>query len=372
MLPMLLGCALRGETVAECPTEEQWARILTQAAIHKVLPTLACVLPLLPEKPSQQICRQLEGTMMQQMLVSSNQLYASEQMQKEMEAKGLYNMPLKGIRTKLRYPQDYMRSMGDLDVLCKPEQDKAVKAAMEDMGYGDFQQGRKHDHYRREPYILVEMHREMVAASSPFFRYFRDVWERAELLPGCKFSCVMTTEDEYIYNLIHMVEHFRDGGVGLRFVMDVYVYESFVELNREYLLTQLKKLGLDVFYGNAVKLAMHWFREDEADELTRRMAQFVLSGGVYGTAETAKANAVSKSGRLGFLLRACFPGYREMCSMYPWLEKFPIALPVTWMMRAVGSLLHRRKNIKSQFDTAAKADASRGKELQAFYRACGL
>lgn len=372
MLPRLLGHVLRGEAVAECPGEAQWARLLAQAARHKVLPTLAAVLPLLPEKPAPQICRQLEGALMQQMLVGSNQLHAAKQLQEGLESKGLYNMPLKGIRTKLLYPQDYMRSMGDLDLLCKPEQDKAVKTAMEALGYGGHESGRKHDHYRREPYILVEMHREMVAASSPFSRYFKDIWQRAKLLPGCKYSYVMTTEDEYIYNLIHLVEHFRDGGVGLRFVMDVYVYETFAELDREYLREQLKKLHLEEFYGNAVKLAMHWFRDGEADALTERMARFVLSGGVYGTAETASANSVSKGGRLGFLLRTCFPGFREMCSMYPWLEKLPIALPVTWVMRAVDSLLHRRKNIKSQFDTAARGDASRGKELRAFYRDCGL
>lgn len=371
-LPALLGYALRGQQVPQSPSPEEWGIILAQAARHKVLPTLACVLPLLPEKPDVQLCRQLEGALLQQMLVSSNQLHAAGQIQKGMEARGLYNMTLKGIHTKLRYPQDYMRSMSDLDILCKPEQNSQVKAAMEDQGYGDFQPGRKHDHYSRKPYILVEMHRELVPASSPFGGYYRDVWQRAALLPGCSRSYVLSAEDEYIFNLVHMAEHFTEGGVGLRFVMDVYVYETGVDLDRAYLQQELKKLGLSQFYDNAVKLAMHWFRGDEADGLTSAMAEYVLSGGLYGSTETSRANAVSNGGRLRFLLRACFPGYREMCSMYPWLERWPAALPAAWVIRAVGSLLHRRKNIKHQMDAFKKGDASRGQQLRDFYRACGL
>lgn len=372
LLPPILGCALRGERVPEHLLPRDWNGLLILASRQKVLSTLACALPLLPQRPEDSVCQQLEGELMRQMLVSSNQLYGAQQLQKAFESKGLYNMTLKGIHTKLRYPQDHMRSMGDLDVLCKPEQNAAVKAAMEALGYGGFQPGRKHDHYRCEPYLLVEMHRELVPASSSFSGYYGDIWERSQPLPGCSFSYQMSTEDEYIYNLIHMVQHFQGGGVGLRFIMDVYVYETFVAMDRDYLQGQLDKLKLTAFYQNVVRLAMHWFRGDEGDALTEQMAQYVLSGGVYGSRKHAQANAVSKGGRLRFLLAACFPGYREMCSMYPWLEKWPVALPIAWVMRAVGSLLHRRRNIRSQFETYAKADEAHGQQLREFYRACGL
>ena len=143
-------------------------------------------------------------------------------------------------------------------------------------------------------------------------------------------------------------------------------------MDRQYLMQQLRLLGLERFYENVVKLAMHWFRGDEGDDLTRSMAEFVYSGGLYGSVKNARANSVAKGSRLSFLMNACFPGYQEMCSMYPWLKKCPVALPVTWGIRGVDSLIHRRGNIKTQFEACAKGDEDHGKKLQQFYRDCGL
>ena len=182
----------------------------------------------------------------------------------------------------------------------------------------------------------------------------------------------MAVEDEYVYNLIHMVEHFKEGGVGLRFVMDIYVYETQVEMNRTQVAQELEKLRLTEFYRNVVKLARHLFEGCEADSITEELAAFIFSGGVYGSRKNSQALSVSKGGRLGFLLQACFPGYRDMCSMFPWLAKCPVLLPVTWLIRAVRSLLFRRRTVKGQFETCAKGDEALGKELRRFYRSCGL
>lgn len=372
ILPALLGCALRQEKVDESLLPLDWPTLLKQAKRHNVLPTLACVLPLLPEKPDAATCRLLEGSLMEQMLIGSNQLYAAQQLLEQFESLGIYGMALKGIRTKTRYPQDYMRTMGDLDILCKPEQSPAVRKAMETLGYSDFEPGRKHDHYCRKPYINVEMHRELVASSSPYAPYYRDVWQRTQPAEGCGYRHEMSATEEYIYSIIHLVEHFMHGGVGLRFIMDVFVYERFVTLDRELLKTQLKQLGLWDFYENVRILALYWFEEGEKGAQTEELAAYVFLGGVYGTAENASAAAVSKGGRLKFLLSACFPAFGEMCSMYPWLKKFPIGLPVAWVVRAVDSLLHRRGNIRSQFSAYAKGDMEKGRQLQSFYRRCGL
>ena len=372
LLPVLLGYVLRGEKVPQELIPQDWNEMMALANRHKVLCTLACVLPLLPERPDGEICKVFEATVMEQMLVSSNQLYAVQQMQACFESRELYNMVLKGVQTKRYYPQDYMRSMNDMDVLCKPEQNSAVKEAMESLGYGDYRPGRKHDHYYYPPYLMVEVHRELVAARSEFSGYYEDIWQRCQPISGKRYSYEMSVEDGYVFSLVHLAEHYREGGAGIRFFMDVYVYETMVAMDRQYIAEQMKKLQLQAFYTNAVKLAMHWFGGEDGDALTERMAEFVLSGGLYGSVKTARANSVSKGGRLRFLMSACFPGFREMRSMYPWLDKCPVALPVAWGMRGVGSILYRKKNIRSQFQAYAKGDKNHGRMLQEFYRDCGL
>ena len=283
LLPALLGCVLRDEKVPQQLVPEDWQSLLELAYRHKVHNTLACILPLLPERPDEALCRTFEGMTMEQMLISSNQLHGARQLQESFESRGLYNMMLKGVQTKLLYPQDYMRSMGDMDILCKPEQNAQVRKAMEAMGYGDFQPGRKHDHYRYPPYLLVEMHRELVPASSTYSDYYRDIWQRCKPLADHSYSYEMSVEDGYIFCLVHLAGHFRDGGVGIRFIMDVYVYERLTALNRDYLKEQLEILGLSTFYANVVKLAKHWFGGEEGNDLTEAMAEYVYSGGLYGS-----------------------------------------------------------------------------------------
>ena len=375
LLARLLGYALRGESATQIAVEsDRWEKLVKLAKRHKVANTLAYVLPLLGEnnRPNEELAQKLETVLFEQTMIGSNQLFAAQELQQAFEEKGLYSLCLKGIHTKLRYPQDNMRSMGDLDILCKAEQNASVKRAMADLGYGGFQEGRKHDHYTRPPYIAVEMHRQLVSVRSDFDAYCQRVWERSQPLPGCQFAHAMTVEDEYVYNLIHMVEHFKEGGVGLRFVMDIYVYETRVELDRAKVARELEKLSLTEFYRNVVKLARYMFEEGQSDPITEELAEFIFAGGVYGSRKNSQALSVSKGGRIGFLLRTCFPGYRDMCSMFPWLAKCPVLLPVTWLIRAVRSLLFRRRTVKGQFETCAKGDQALGKELRSFYRQIGL
>ena len=373
LLPVLLGYVLRQESVpAGLVSQEQWPKLMETAARHKVLSTLACILPLLEENPSQDVCERLEGVVMQQMLVSSNQLFAAQQLQQTFEEQGIFNLTLKGIHTKMHYPQDYMRTMGDLDVLCKAEQNAQVRSAMHGLDYTGFEEGRKHDHYSRKPYINVEIHRQLVSASSEYSHYYDDIWQRCQARPGCSFSYVMSVEDEYLFHLVHLVEHFKQGGVGVRFIMDIYVYENRVTMDREYLERELNKLGLMEFYEKIVKLAGYWFGEQKPDPMTLQLASFILSGGVYGSRQNAQALSVTKKGRAAFLIQACFPPLGEMGTMFPWVMKFPILLPVAWLIRGVRSLLYRRRNIKAQLDAFTCGDVEYGRRLRQFYRDCGL
>jgi hypothetical protein len=61
-----------------------------------------------------------------------------------------------------------------------------------------------------------------------------------------------------------------------------------------------------------------------------------------------------------------------MKSMFPWLGKWPILLPVSWVIRGVRSFLFRRKNIKTQWSKFKTGNEEYGKKLEQFYNKCGL
>lgn len=353
---------------------ENWEKLISLARVHSVLPCVAFYAQSLPEKEKlePQIADYLKKALFQATVFSANQLHAVAEMQKALEAEGIYSVKLKGSCTKLRYENDVLRSMGDIDILYKPEQHAAFRSILEEkLHYGNFKEGRKNDTYDKAPNLHIEAHRELVAADSFFAEYYSHVWERCHPVKGCTYTYEMSLEDEFIFNFIHLTEHFKNGGIGIRFIMDIFVYEQ-LQMDFSYVEKVLDEFGLLEFYKNISKLSKVWFSIEEADALTNRLASYIFSGGTFGNTENANALAVSRGGKFGFFMRTCFPSYENMVSMFPWLKGKKILLPLAWIIRAFRSLLHRKDNIKSQMYAMQNGDAQKGEAIKAFYADCGF
>ena len=134
---------------------------------------------------------------------------------------------------------------------------------------------------------------------------------------GMKYTFEMSVEDELVFNIAHLAEHFKEGGAGVRFIIDVYVY-SRIDMDRAYVEQELKKLGLNEFYQNINDLAKHWFADGESSELTEKLAGFIMAGGVFGDSENAAALAVEE-GRARRFFKVCFPDYDSFIIGYLFL-----------------------------------------------------
>ncbi len=348
-----------------------WETLIQLAKTHGVLQCVAhYVSGLTEDKPDEEICEYLSSVLLQENMRSINQLYAVESIQKKCEESGICNLVVKGAVTKKRYSDPLYRSMSDIDILYNEEQHKMFKESMFSLGYTDYREGRKNDTYHIPPFISVEAHRNLLANESEYFEYYSDIWDKCLLKDGCKYTYEMSIEDEFIFNIIHLAEHFKHGGVGVRFIMDVYVYDN-SDMDRDYFENELKKLNLYEFYLNISALSKYWFSDGESTELIEKLSDFVLSNGIFGTKENIADLYVSE-GKLSFLLRTCFPKYEDMKSMFLWLEGRKYLLPYAWMLRAFKSLKYRKNNVKAQFSRAKNGDINKGKKIKAFYKECGL
>lgn len=306
---------------------------------------------------------------------SMSQQYLSEELLSYFEAHGLDILPIKGICTQGRYSDPILRTMGDVDVLCRYDQSKDIHAAMCALGYTDYKEGRKHDHYSMPPYMTVEVHRELVDGDNEFYDYYQNFWKRCQPKRGCKYIYQMSLEDEYIFNLVHLTNHFTSGGIGIRFIVDVYVYEHTAALNRSYIETELAKIQLLDFYRHLQTLSLCWFGTDEersrlqVTPTLEALSNYILASGIYGTLEHY-ANFNAEKGKLKTFLHACFPGYNSMKSMFPWL--IPPLLPLAWTLRAARAAIYRRNNIKTVWNSSMTGDAEKGKAIKQFYVDCGL
>ncbi len=262
----------------------------------------------------------------------------------EFEKRGIENIPLKGSILKNYYPSPDMRFLTDLDILYHEEQEEQVHEAMTSLEYETVHTGGYHDMYVKRPYMTVETHRTCFSKESPFRKLMENVWKESEKKEGYEYSYVMSWERYYIYMVGHMAKHFQGGGIGIRMLLDLLVFEEKLldKCNRSYIEKELQKVGILKFEQTMRKKLRKWM--DNATPLSDQdpLLDCVLYSGAYGTRRNFSGNQLLVEGvskRKIFkrwwitLGRILFPKLEGMQTLYPCLKKCPILLPVFWIIR---------------------------------------
>lgn len=370
-----------GESVLPLPERNlDWNRLIRIAERHDVGGLLYHVLPGNLEKRTvpKEFVDSMRKKAMRVVLIDIKQRVAKEELLSEFEKKKIYCMPVKGANTKEYYPKSELRTMGDLDILYKAGQHKEVKALLQEMGYADFRSGLKHDHYSKKPFITLEMHRGLVAANTVAESYYSDVWEKAKPKEGCNYVFQMSLEEQYIYTMVHLLEHFQNGGIGIRFIMDIFVFSKQEKLDRQYVKSKFEKLGILKFASCMENLAGKWFGNQEVignvddEEFLNELGTFIIENGVYGQTTHAQDTVIEREGRKGYFTRMVFPNYNSMVTLYPWLKRRKYLMPIAWGIRIVRTILFRKESIQTGMRTLKNGSPQRGKVLLEFYRKCGI
>lgn len=268
-----------------------------------------------------------------------------------LEAAGIWYMPLKGAVLKDDYPKYGMRQMADYDFLFDSGRAEDVKVIMEELGFETKRFGRtNHDVYFKKPVVNFEMHRELfsVSKSKEFCRYYENVKERLvkdkENTLGYHFS----PEDFYVYLLAHEYKHYTNFGMGLRSVLDVYVYlkKNSCFLDMEYIERETEKLGIEVFEKNIRSLSLDLFGKGELTEADQDILEYVISCGTYGKLDNWVSNKIAKqgggvAGKVKFLLGRLFLPMDVIKSGHPFVYEHKILLPPFFVWR-IGKALFVR------------------------------
>ena len=288
--------------------------------------------------------------------ISALQMRDVERLCRTFDENGIDYMPLKGCIMKALYPKPELRMMGDADILIRTEQYGDIIPLMQSL---QFTQQRESDHELIwvSNGLYLELHKRLIPSyNDDFYGYFGEGWQRAEAVSGNRYA--MSVEDELIFQFTHFTKHYRDGGIGCRHIVDLWVYRNaHPELDTVYLEQQLEKLNLLTFYRNICRLIAVWFEGAASDEKTEYISNFILSGGSWGTEESraisrtvryaAKSNR-GVNGRLLYLWRLAFPGVETLRDKYRVLYKCPFLLPLVWLWRPFYKILFERKSLESQ------------------------
>lgn len=254
-----------------------------------------------------------------------------------LEQRGIPHILLRGICLKENYPVSALRTMSDLDILVHEADYDAIRNLAESMGAVAGHMDGNHRNFRFPEGLTVEFHPELIHCDSPVGTGVNPGWQyAAEERPG---AMTLTEEGFYLNTLAHLANHFAAGGVGIRFVLDIWIcrHRRAPQPDRGVVERELKRIGLYDFAVKIEALAEAWFSGSPETEEMRELAEYIITSGAHGERDRAMLNAVSLSKHgsgASALAGKMFFSRQEMEQRYLWVKGRPWLLPAAWLARA--------------------------------------
>ncbi len=291
-----------------------------------------------------------------------------EQILSEMEQAGIWYMPLKGSILQALYPKYGMRQMADNDILYDPAGQKKLVRIMRERGYDVEVCGKSnHDVFMKPPIYNFEMHTLLFGKFSggEWYDYYKNVKER--LLPdeGRSYGFHFTDEDFYLYVTAHTCKHYSHSGVGLRSLMDAYVYtdKKGGSLDWDYIAREAGAMGIAEFEKKSRELAVKlfsapvWPGELAFTAKEREMLSYFIGSGTYGTTKNYVENrmrevqpdndAPSWKRKLRFIWRRLFPTMEWYENYEPFFARHKALIPFFLIYRFFRRIFSK-KGIQSE------------------------
>ena len=262
-------------------------------------------------------------------------VYRYEKMQFEygeicrlLEERKIPFVPLKGAVIRKFYPEEWMRTSCDIDVLVKEEDEKrATDALTESLGY-TFRSRNYHDvSLMSENGVHLELHFSIKEHIDKLDAVLGRAWDYAAPVKDGGYEYAFTEEFFIFHQYSHAAYHFLSGGCGVKPVLDVFVMKN-DSRDEDKLSELLNEAGIGIFADKLNMLANAWFGGGEYDSVTEEMEKYLISGGVYGNeVNYTAASRAKKNSKAGHIASRIWLQYRDLVVQYPALEGKRILQP---------------------------------------------
>ena len=244
-------------------------------------------------------------------------------------------IPLKGSVLRDYYPEPWLRTSGDVDILVKEDDlDRAVALLESKLQYRSHGKA-AHDVALTGPNrFLLELHFALVQTPGKAKDILDNVWEDATPIAPGRYHYVLSNEMFCFYHLAHMAKHVRIGGSGIRNFVDLWIMGQKMQFDMDKLKALLEE-GERLAFARAAGMQVdYWFNGAEPDQWTKYLENFVLSGNLFGSEENSVIidQQVRGSG-IRYVLYRIFMPYEQLKRLFPVLEKHRWLTPVYQVKR---------------------------------------
>lgn len=282
----------------------------------------------------------------------------------KLHQKNIATMNLKGSAIEELYPIFGMRSMSDNDILygdltnCYGSQKKVqheVVEIMKSLHYSVESLKGNDDIFYKKPCFNFEMHHHLFSTVSPYYDYYQNPWQKANSDDGLTYR--FSTEEEYIYLIIHGAKHYFNCGCGMRILCDLGVYLlNYPDLDFEYIEKQLKQFDLTAFENSLRSIVNKVINNSCLNKTEEKILYSLVSSGTYGNMLIGTRNGINrasqeigKDGRFKYLKSRLIMNEAELKIRYPVLSKNKLLIKILPIIRIFSGLIKHPKRIWYEF-----------------------
>jgi hypothetical protein len=262
--------------------------------------------------------------------------------------------------------------------------ENAVKAKpiMEALGFENETFGDAHptDNYKADKFSYVELHRKLIPKDYSWKDECDKIIDR--LIPKGDHEYVMSDEDFYIFMICHIAKHMKFGGIGVRAILDVWIYlRNKKALNWKFIDNIIERCGLSEFHKNVLELIGYWFEDKPGNEKLEELSDYIASSGWNGKEIHMQSSGLERIAgdansrayiKFRSYLDAMFMNIDVMKEKYPILEKHSWVLLFCWVHRAVNAVLHKHDTIKGVMHSFDDIDIEESKRINQFRKDIGV
>lgn len=258
-------------------------------------------------------------------------------------------VPIKGVIVQQYYPEPWMRTSCDIDILVHENQaDKAADLLVEFLGY---KKAAKRDINALSLYspndVHLEIHFDLTEGGKYGKIVIENLWDNI-YFSGKDNYHIMKNEYLYFYHILHMVKHFSNGGCGVRPFIDLWLLNKKNKCDHSVCNKLFEKSSLLKFANSAETLSKVWFESLEYDQLSYQMKDYICSGAAFGTRKNSIAiNKAKKGNRFHYICSRIFISKKELVVKYPILQKHKWLFPFCYIIRLLKPLINKKSRIKS-------------------------
>ena len=244
----------------------------------------------------------------------TKQTVVLEQVRAALEQAHIPFVVLKGSVIRTLYPEDWMRTSSDMDILVEPQFLSQAQSVLETELHFTANKQRFHDVALTAPNgVVVELHFSLLESMKNIDVCLKDAMQYAVSTDENRYEQTFTPEFFLFHLVAHIYYHFICGGCGIRPFVDLKLILDKIPYNKAKLRALLSTAKIAVFFEKIVFLSRVWFGDETHNDLSRMLEEYVVGGGLFGSSKNKVLTAQSQSGKFRSIMNRIFLPYESLC-----------------------------------------------------------